>query len=315
MKARFAAKTDVGRERDHNEDAFLMMPEFAVIAVADGLGGHRSGHIASSLCVATLSDFFIVTVHRDATWPFPYDDRLTDEENYLSTGIRLANRRIFDRSLKAMSDFGMGTTCVTAMFSRDRTSVSVAHVGDSRCYRLRAGTLTQLTRDHSLVSDAKYATPDISEEELAQMPPNVITRALGIREDVLVDLHHEATETGDIYLLCSDGLSGLVKDEDIIEVLTGTDDLEAAADELVARANANGGIDNITVAIAKLDPGSDTHDEDTIPDTRPAASLSKRSRNESKSPSSEAMSSPVASAPVSSEAPSTERDDKAPTED
>jgi serine/threonine protein phosphatase PrpC len=269
MKTRFAGKTDVGLQREHNEDSLLVMDDMRVAAVADGMGGHRSGDVASQLAVSTLKDFFEITVRKDATWPFPANPDLNDEENYLVTGLRLANRRIFDRSLKAMNDFGMGTTIVAAMFAPRSKRVTVAHVGDSRAYRIRGSEITQLTRDHSLVSDAAHMAPWLSAEEVAQLPPNVITRALGIREDVSVDLFSEDTELGDIYLLCSDGLCGTLSDaqmRDVVlrhvagplgETAEGAKDegLDKACAELVDRANYFGGPDNITVILCRLDEG------------------------------------------------------------
>lgn len=263
MRTRFAGKTDVGLLRDHNEDSLLLLPDYRVVAVADGMGGHRSGDVASQLCVSTLSDFFSVTVGRDATWPFPADPNLTDEENYVLTGLRLANRRIFDRSLMAMADFGMGTTVVAAMFDARAEHVTVGHVGDSRCYRLREGEIVQMTRDHSLVSDAAHMAPWMTAEELKQLPSNVITRALGIREDVVVDLVTEATKAQDVYLLCSDGLSGLVSDEELLQVVRTAPSLDDACTALIERANYLGGTDNITVVLASVD-------EDEAPDTAPA---------------------------------------------
>jgi protein phosphatase len=274
MRTRFAGRTDVGLLREHNEDNFLVMPEYRVIAVADGMGGHRSGDVASQLAVSTLSDFFSITVGRDGTWPFPVDPSLTDEENYVVTGLRLANRRIFDRSLRTMADFGMGTTIVTAMFDSAAGRVTVGHVGDSRCYRLRGGEIVQLTRDHSLLSDAAHMAPWMTEEELRQIPPNVITRALGIREDVLVDLLTDDTQAGDVYLLCSDGLSGLVSDEQIHETVTQIPNLDDACSALISRANLLGGTDNITVVVARIEPDED---EDTLIDGRGSSPGSKPS--------------------------------------
>lgn len=253
MRTRFAGMTDVGLMREHNEDNLLVMPDYHVVAVADGMGGHRSGDVASRLAVSTLSDFFAVTVGRDGTWPFAADPNLTEEENYIVTGLRLANRRIFDRSLKTMADFGMGTTIVTAMFDKTATRVTIGHVGDSRCYRIRGETITQLTRDHSLVSDAQYMAPWMTEEEIRRLPPNVITRALGIREDVVVDRTTEYTDTGDIYLLCSDGLSGLVKDPEIRDIVLNAASLDDACRLLIDRANFHGGSDNITVVLARVE--------------------------------------------------------------
>ncbi|MFO0553865.1 MAG: protein phosphatase 2C domain-containing protein [Polyangiaceae bacterium] len=247
--------TDIGKTRERNEDSYLVLPDFRLMVVADGIGGHRSGMLASQLAVSTLHDFFVITVRPDATWPFPYDERLSDEENYLSTGVRLANRRIFDRSLKTLTDFGMGTTCVGAMFDASLEHVVVAHVGDSRAYRVRGDTITQLTRDHSLVSDALEVAPWITTEEIAQLPANVVTRALGIREEVEVDLRAHDVEVGDVYIVCSDGLSSQVSDARILEVVarglaSNGDDVERVGKELLKLARDAGGADNATVCLA-----------------------------------------------------------------
>jgi protein phosphatase len=253
MHTRFAGMTDTGLLREHNEDSFLLLPEYGIVAVADGMGGHRSGDVASQLAVSTLSDFFEVVVGRDGTWPFPADPEKSDEENYVITGLRLANRRIFDRSLRTIADFGMGTTIVAAVFSRAADRVTLGHVGDSRCYRIRGAAIEQLTRDHSLISDARHMAPWMTDEEMSQLPPNVITRALGIREDVTVDVRTELTEVGDVYLLCSDGLSGLVPDEQIGEIVAQAGSLEQACKNLIDRANFFGGTDNITAVLARVE--------------------------------------------------------------
>lgn len=253
MRTVFAGMTDVGIVREHNEDSLLLMPDYRVVAVADGMGGHRSGDVASQLAVSTLSDFFSITVGHDGTWPFPADPNLTEEENYIVTGLRLANRRIFDRSLKRIADFGMGTTIVAAMFTKNAERVTVGHVGDSRCYRVRENEILQLTRDHSLVSDALQMAPWMTDEEIKQLPQNVITRALGIREDVLVDLVTDETRQGDLYILCSDGLSGLVSDEQIHQIVTNAPSLDEACKMLIDRANFFGGTDNITAVLARVE--------------------------------------------------------------
>jgi len=265
MRSRFAGLTDTGLLREHNEDSLLLLPEYRVCAVADGMGGHRSGDVASALAVSTLADFFAITVGRDATWPFPVDPNLSEEENYLVTGLRLANRRIFDRSLRTVADFGMGTTIVGAMFSKGADKVTVGHVGDSRCYRLRDGDILQLTRDHSLISDAAHMAPWMTEEEIRQLPPNVITRALGIREDVLVDILTDETREGDVYVLCSDGLSGMVTDEEILDIVTRAKTLDEACEVLISRANLAGGTDNITAVLARIEADATlAEDEKTV---------------------------------------------------
>ena len=256
MQTRFAGMTDVGLLREHNEDSLVLLPEHGVVAVADGMGGHSSGDVASQLAVSTLTDFFTVVVGRDGTWPFPADPTLSDEENYIVTSLRLANRRIFDRSLRTMADFGMGTTVVAAIFTPEGDKISVGHVGDSRAYRIRAGEIVQMTRDHSLISDARHLAPWMTTEEIRQLPPNVITRALGIREDVLVDLATEATELGDVYLLCSDGLSGMMTDEQILETVIRAENLDEACKTLIDRANFFGGSDNITAVLVRVEEGA-----------------------------------------------------------
>jgi protein phosphatase len=154
-----------------------------------------------------------------------------------------------------MADFGMGTTIVTAMFTRMADKVTIGHVGDSRCYRIRGPEILQITRDHSLISDARHMAPWMTDEEMSQLPPNVITRALGIREDVAVDIVTQDTALGDIYLLCSDGLSGLVADDQLHEIVTRASSLEDACKDLIDRANFFGGTDNITAVLVRIDEG------------------------------------------------------------
>ncbi len=255
MHTRFAGMTDVGLLREHNEDNLLLLPEYGIVAVADGMGGHHSGEVASQLAISTLSDFFSVVVGRDGTWPFPADPALTDEENYIVTGLRLANRRIFDRSLRAMADFGMGTTIVACIFNKRADRVTIGHVGDSRCYRLRGTEIRQMTRDHSLISDARHMAPWMTTEEINLLPPNVITRALGIREDVVVDIMTEEAQEDDVFLLCSDGLSGMVSDEEIHQIVMRSSTLDEGCQTLIDRANFFGGTDNITAVLARVESG------------------------------------------------------------
>jgi protein phosphatase len=144
----------------------------------------------------------------------------------------------------------MGTTVVGALLNKDRKRMYVAHVGDSRCYRVRDGQITQLTRDHSLLNDYLLVMPDLTPEQREELPKNVITRALGMQDSVVVDLMPETPSVGDFYVLCSDGLSGMIGDDDIVASVTAAKgDPKAAAVDLVAKANANGGEDNITVVV------------------------------------------------------------------
>ncbi|MHB1846033.1 MAG: Stp1/IreP family PP2C-type Ser/Thr phosphatase [Deltaproteobacteria bacterium] len=251
MQIQVAGTTHVGMKRNHNEDNYLLLPEQRLFVVADGMGGHSSGEVASKIAVDELAGFFDRTGRdEDATWPYKLDRTRTYEENRLITGIKLANLRIFERAQLEARYKGMGTTIVTVHFSKDQ--IHVGHVGDSRVYRFRSGVLTQLTEDHSLLNDyikAKKLTP----EEIEKFPhKNVIVRALGMKDSVQVDVSCQQPVAGDVFLLCSDGLSGMVPDPKITEILSATSDLEKAAAQLIDAANANGGVDNVTVVLARV---------------------------------------------------------------
>lgn len=171
--------TDRGMQREHNEDSFIVLNDYGLFVVADGMGGHQAGDVASRIATDTIAEFFRSTANEDVTWPFHFDTNLTEEENRLLTGIRVANRQILDRSEKSRECHGMGTTVVGAMYSPSKNKLFIGHVGDSRCYRVRAGQIKLLTRDHSLVNDYITAIPNLTDEQKADLPRNVITRALG----------------------------------------------------------------------------------------------------------------------------------------
>lgn len=243
-----AGLSDVGLQREHNEDSFCILPEHRLFIVADGMGGHRAGDVASKMATHSIASFFQATANEDATWPFSFDPHLSIDENRLVTGIKLANRKIFEASIKHREVHGMGTTVVGALFSKDKSKLYVAHVGDSRAYRIRGGEITQLTRDHSLLNDYLLVMPDMTEEQKDELPKNVITRALGMQDSVAVDMVPDEPQAGDVYVLCSDGLSGMIDDDELLRLVgEAGDDMEKAAHDLVAAANANGGEDNITV--------------------------------------------------------------------
>ncbi len=252
-----AGVSDVGKQREHNEDRYRLMPEYDLYLVADGMGGHRAGDVASTMATDVVGEFFRATASEDATWPFHFDPKLTLDENRLMTGIKVANRKIFDASMRDRSVQGMGTTIVGVLFSKKENQMYVAHVGDSRCYLLRNGKLQQLTRDHSLVNDYLAVMPDMPKEQQDELPRNVITRALGMQDSVTVDVLSEGAKPGDQLVLCSDGLTGMVEDEQIRALLEASgDNVEAAAKQLVDMANANGGEDNVTVVtLTVLDGG------------------------------------------------------------
>lgn len=249
MKIRYAAKTDVGMKRAHNEDYFSLNEEERLFLVADGMGGHASGEVASKLATETIGEFYQRTgADDDSTWPYKMDRSLTYTENRLVCSIKLANLRIYETSTRDIRYKGMGTTLVCCLVAGDK--IYVGHVGDSRAYRVRRGEITQLTRDHSLLEDYKEAKPDMTEEEERNFPhKNVITRALGMRETVQVDIRAHDIEIGDLYLLCSDGLTGMVPDAKIAEISTKDDVLDRMVAELVDAANRAGGTDNVTTLL------------------------------------------------------------------
>lgn len=259
MRAVAAGISDVGLQRDHNEDSFAILREHALYIVADGMGGHRAGDVASKLATEAIVDFFRATATEDFTWPFHFDARLSEEENRLLTGIRLANRQIIERSTRSREFHGMGTTVVGALFSGKKRKMFIGHVGDSRAYRVRKGEIRQMTRDHSLVNDYLLAMPELTEEQRSELPKNVITRALGMQEHVAVDLQSDDVLPGDIYVLCSDGLSGMIDDADIQRLAGEYGDLEEVCRKLVALANEHGGEDNITALVVRIEaePGDE----------------------------------------------------------
>jgi serine/threonine protein phosphatase PrpC len=251
MRIEVAGTTHVGMKRNHNEDNFLLLQDECLFCVADGMGGHSSGEIASKIAVDELAEFFRMTSKdQDATWPYKMDKTRNYDENRLATGIKLANIRIFERASTDAKYRGMGTTIVTVHFTPH--AVYVGHVGDSRVYFFRQGVLKQVTEDHSLLNDYLKAKK-LSPEEIDAFPhKNVIVRALGMKDTVLVDVNRFEPQEGDIYMLCSDGLSGMVSDPQIQETLARTPQLEMACTQLIDQANANGGNDNVTCVLARF---------------------------------------------------------------
>lgn len=251
MKIEVSGQTHVGMKRNHNEDNLLLLPEERLFVVADGMGGHSSGEIASKIAVDEVAEFFRMTSQDlEITWPYKMDKQKNYDENRLATGVKLANMRIFEKAAAEQKYKGMGTTIVTVYFAKD-TEVVVGHVGDSRVYFFRDGVLKQITEDHSLLNDylkAKKLTP----EEIEAFPhKNVIVRALGMKDTVNVDINRVEPKDGDVYLLCSDGLSGMVPDKQIEQILQTQPDLDKACAMLIDAANANGGNDNVTCVLAQ----------------------------------------------------------------
>lgn len=250
LRIEVAGQTDIGRKRAHNEDNFAIFAEHGLYIVADGMGGHSSGEIASRMAVETMRDFFEATKDDpEKTWPYKMDRSKGYEENRLITGVKLSNLRIFEAAQQDKKQRGMGTTMVAVFAVED--GMYISNVGDSRVYRIRGKQMDQLTEDHSLLNDYKKMKK-LTEEEIENFPhKNVIVRALGMKANVKVDTLYEVPQEGDIMLLCSDGLAGPVSDEEICEIILGEPDLRVASQRLIDRANANGGPDNITAVLAR----------------------------------------------------------------
>ncbi len=253
MRLSAAGGSHVGLHRRHNEDVFLLLPEERLFCVADGMGGHASGEVAARIAVEEMAEFFRLTGRdEEATWPFREDCGRTYPENRLVTGVRLANQRILEHACADARHSGMGTTLVCAWFSEHGEAL-VGHVGDSRAYLLRRGGLAQLTRDHSLLNDFIKARQPTAAEIEAFPHRNVIVRALGMSDGVDVDVARVAVQAGDIVLLCCDGLSGMLSDERMAEILRGCrGDLSHGVQALIAAANDAGGEDNITCVVAQV---------------------------------------------------------------
>jgi serine/threonine protein phosphatase PrpC len=253
IKFSTAALTDVGAKRNNNEDAFCIREDLGLFIVADGMGGHMSGEIASRLAVEGMVDFIErLSRENESTWPYPYDDTLSYGENKLKMAILMANERIQAYASEHPESKGMGTT-VVAVYEEDG-SLILANVGDSRAYLFRNGDLKILTSDHSWVNE-QVRQGFLSETEAAHHPfRNVITRALGTKEEVLPDLTRLEPENGDLLLLCTDGLNTMVENEELKTIFREVYDPKELCRKFVDQANDNGGEDNVTVLLLRKNP-------------------------------------------------------------
>ena len=246
IKLSIYGETDVGKLREHNEDCIGWDTAMGLVLLADGMGGHNAGEIASELAVNSIREAL-----QEVLAPNLIASNVIDFNDAIREAIIYANDEIIRMANERLECAGMGTTIVVTLFHGNR--VINANVGDSRIYRLRGKELTQISKDHSLVQEM-LDNGYISEEE-AQMSAsrNLITRALGIADQVEVDISQDTLENGDLYLLCSDGLTDLVTDDEILQLLLlYKDDLESGCKELIALANEKGGKDNISVILAGL---------------------------------------------------------------
>src|SRR5438105_4401548 len=250
MQVKSVGLTHVGRQRQHNEDSFLVEDGAKLYLVADGMGGHAAGEIASRIAVDSISEFILHSKEDDGTWPHAYDEHYRRSTNKLMAAVRMANTRVLEAMRKDARLRGMGTTVVACLADAD--TMSFAHVGDSRAYMIRNNQLQRITNDHSWVFEQVQAGM-LTEAEAEKHPlRNVITRALGGALQVSPDASEIEVKEGDVFLLCSDGLTGMVPEDEILKLVTeNEDDLTAACQKLIDTANERGGLDNITAILVK----------------------------------------------------------------
>lgn len=246
-----AGKTDVGLKRRLNEDQYLVDAETQLLAVCDGMGGHNAGEVASRIAIEAVAAF-IQRSHREKeiTWPYGLDPVLSFDGNRVRTAIQLANKKVFKAADVREEYTGMGTTVVAGLVGSD--SITVGSAGDSRCYLFHDGALKQVTRDDSWVA-AAGAEGILSASELARHPlRNVITKAIGAKETIDIEIVEQPLAAGDLILLCSDGLHAMIGDEVIAEILSAGGALDDMATKLIEAANQAGGKDNVTVVLGRL---------------------------------------------------------------
>jgi serine/threonine protein phosphatase PrpC len=250
----WAVRSDPGLRRSSNEDSHRCRTDLGLFIVADGMGGHVAGEIASRMAVEAIESFIEETqeIDRNRTWPFPFEPALSLAANRLKAAFRLANRRIASAMAESQELRGMATTASAVLLSG--ADACVAHVGDSRVYVLRDGELRQITDDHSWVEEQVRAGT-LTATAARQHPwRNVVTRALSGGEDPEVDVTQITPAAGDRYLLCSDGLFGVVADDRIAAILGDAQaSLEQICGQLIDAANAGGGPDNITALVLQID--------------------------------------------------------------
>ena len=251
MDIAVGAKTDVGLKRSHNEDDLCVDSDVGLYVVCDGMGGQNAGEVASRLAVETIQRH-VRDARRDENLPMigAADRQFSAQTNRLASAIRLANQAIRNAAKQNAEQEGMGTTVVSTVLNGQ--VLSVAHVGDSRIYLIRGETIQQLIEDHSLVAE-QVRRGLLTEEEAERSPQkNIITRALGVDDTVDVDLDEVPLMRGDRVLLCSDGLTRGVKPAEILEVIRGEKEPQAASERLIEMANAAGGLDNTTVILVTI---------------------------------------------------------------
>jgi protein phosphatase len=250
LAATVAGLTDQGNGRSNNEDAICVDAELGLIIVADGMGGHQAGEIASGMAVSIIPEQFKEMSSTGSAGEVT-ENHFSAATNRLGYCLKVANQKIFEAAHRSPQDYGMGTTCTAALIEDDR--VGIAHVGDSRCYLIRRGEMELLTNDHSLVMEQVRSGLISKDSQAVQSAQNILTRSLGTAEEVQIDLDEHPLFSGDVLLLCSDGLGKEIADDEVLRVVNATPDPAALAKRLIDMANAAGGRDNITIAVARLE--------------------------------------------------------------
>ena len=250
-KIKFTELTDTGKVRDHNEDAIGLNSDMGLLVLADGMGGYQAGEVASSIAVQTITDMALEGATREERDDIDPHTGLMRQTIVLRDAVARANKIIFQTAQSQTHCEGMGTTLVAAMFYDNK--ISIAHVGDSRAYRLRNNQFEQLTMDHSLLQELVDRGFYSEEEAQRSTNRNYVTRALGVEPTVEVELQEYDVLPDDIYLLCSDGLPDMVEDEDIhLTISTFSASLNVVSEHLVQLANEHGGRDNVSVQLAQV---------------------------------------------------------------
>lgn len=250
-KIRAAQLTDVGRVREHNEDAIGANLDTGLLVLADGMGGYNAGEVASGIAVRTVLEFVGEACQREDRGALDPESRMMRQSIVLRDAVARANKIIHQTAKSQPQCDGMGTTIVALLFHDNR--VSIAHVGDSRIYRLRRGRFEQLTMDHSLLQELVDRGYYSQEEAARSTNRNYVTRALGVEPGVQVEVQEDHALPGDIYLMCSDGLPDMVEDEDIhLTISTFNANLEIVGQQLIQLSNDHGGKDNVSVILAQV---------------------------------------------------------------
>jgi len=249
-KLTFVGQTDTGRVREHNEDTIATDADVGLLVLADGMGGYNAGEVASGIAVKTITNLVREGLSREDLDSVDRNTGLSRASIVLRDAITRANKIIYQTARSQAECEGMGTTVVAALFYDNR--ISIAHVGDSRLYRQRGSQIAQVTMDHSLLQelvDRGFYSP---EEAQRAANKNYVTRALGVEPQVEVEVQEHPVDKGDIFILCSDGLSDMVEDEDIrLTISTFGANLDTVAKQLIQLANENGGRDNVSVVLAQ----------------------------------------------------------------